>query len=111
MKLPVPLQETPDSKTAGKLKPADSEQPPQPAAAPSAGVGTSFIAVRDRYSIYYDRPIPSLDMPHALAFEVEDRKQTGRALYALVCKPEMPVRINFMRALKAQRAPECTTYG
>lgn len=75
----------------------------KPAAAPTpppTATGGSFITVRDRYSIYYDRPIPALDMPNALAFEVEDRKQPGRALYALVCKPEMLPRISVMRVLK-----------
>jgi hypothetical protein len=39
-------------------------------------------------------------MPNALAYEVADRKQEGRPLYALVCKPEMPARISVMRVLK-----------
>ena len=61
--------------------------------------------VRDRFTIYCDRPIPSLDMPNALAYEVADRKQEGRPLYALVCKPEMPIRISVMRALKGLEIP------
>ena len=76
--------------------------PPPPSAQPNAG---SFIMVRDRFTIYCDRPIPSLDMPNALAYEVADRKQEGRPLYALVCKPEMPIRISVMRVLKGLEIP------
>ncbi len=69
-----------------------------------AGGGT-FVVVRDRYTLYCDRPIPSLDMPNALAYEVTDRKQEGRPLYALVCNPEMPPRISLMRVLKGLELP------
>src|SRR5690348_11032469 len=67
---------------------------------PLPAVGGAFIVVRDRFTIYCDRHIPSLDMPNALAYEVADRKQEGRPLYALVCKPEMPARVSVMRVLK-----------
>lgn len=82
-------------KAAGKPKAADA--PPTPSG--------NFITVRDRYAIHYDRPISSLDMPSAQAFEVEDRKQPGRALYALVSKPEMITRISVMRVLKGNELP------
>jgi len=71
---------------------------------PSAAAG-SFIVVRDRYTIYCDRPIPALDMPNAQAFEVTDRKQEGRPLYALICKPEMLPRVSVMRVLKGLEIP------
>ena len=93
----VPLQPVPATPP-----PAAAPTPP-PAAAPMPGPqnGTgSFIVVRDRFTIYCDKAIPSLDMPNALAYEVVDRKQEGRPLYALVCKPEMPTRISVMRVLK-----------
>ena len=83
--------------------PPAPESPPAPAPAPSGG--GSFIVVRDRFTIFCDRPIPSLDMPNALAYEVADRKQEGRPLYALVCKPEMPARITVMRILKGLEIP------
>jgi hypothetical protein len=86
-----------------------SEQPasaPSPVPPPQAPLGAgSFIVVRDRFTIYCDRTIPSLDMPNALAYEVADRKQEGRPLYALVCKPEMPTRISVMRVLKGLEIP------
>ncbi|MBT7451370.1 MAG: hypothetical protein HN793_11120, partial [Rhodospirillaceae bacterium] len=95
--------EAPDKQADGTPAPVSTEEPAaQGATAPDpipAPVG-AFITVRDRYSIFYDRPVPSLDMPNALAFEVEDRKQPGRALYALISKPEMLARISVMRILK-----------
>ena len=102
---PEPAATESDS-SAGKSEGGDqagASAQPTPSAtkpAPVPGGGGSFIAVRDRYSIYYDRAIPALDMPNALAFEGEDRKQPGWALYALVCKPEMQPRISVMRVLK-----------
>ncbi|MBT6089884.1 MAG: protein kinase family protein [Rhodospirillaceae bacterium] len=95
--------EAPDKQADGTPAPVSTEEPAaQGATAPDpipAPVG-AFITVRDLYSIFYDRPVPSLDMPNALAFEVEDRKQPGRALYALISKPEMLARISVMRILK-----------
>jgi hypothetical protein len=93
----------PRSNAAGTPSaPADPQAalaPPPPPSRPTASAG-SFIVVRDRYTIYCDRPLPSLDMPNAQAFEVTDRKQEGRPLYALICKPEMLPRVSVMRTLK-----------
>ncbi len=86
------------SANTAKESPVTSE--PSPSA-----LGGNLITVRDRYSIFYDRPIPSLDMPNALAFEVEDRKQPGRELYALISKPEMLARVSVMRILKSNEIP------
>jgi hypothetical protein len=81
---------------------APQDAPPPAAAPPSPrpAASGSYIIVRDRYTIYCDRPLSSLDMPNAAAFEVTDRKQEGRPLYALICKPEMLPRVAAMRALK-----------
>ena len=107
---PEPVRPAPKPVLAGVPAadpPAADTTEPAPAAAPqpTPGSGGSFIVVRDRFTIFCDRPIPSLDMPNALAFEVADRKQEGRPLYALVCKPEMPARISVMRALKGLEIP------
>ncbi len=87
---------------ASAAAPAAAPSPPPPRPSPVAG---SFITVRDRYTIYCDRPVTSLDMPNALAYEVADRKQEGRPLFALVCNPEMPPRISVMRILKGIEIP------
>ena len=90
---------------AAAQPPAAAPAQPEPAPQPGPQNGGSFIVVRDRFTIYCDRPIASLDMPNALAYEVADKKQEGRPLYALVCKPEMPTRISVMRILKGLEIP------
>lgn len=80
--------------------PAGATPPPSPPPRMAPATAGSFIVVRDRFTIYCDKPIPSLDMPNAQAFEVSDRKQEGRPLYALVVKPEMLPRVSVMRVLK-----------
>jgi hypothetical protein len=86
---------------------AAAPPPPEPPPAASESprpVGVSIV-VRDRFTIFCERPIPALDMPNATAYEVADRKQEGRPLYALVVKPEMPPRISAMRILKGLEIP------
>src|SRR5262245_19817756 len=102
---PAPAAATPAAQPpaapAAAPAPAPAPAPPPPAQV----VSSSFIVVRDRFTIYCDKPIPSLDMPNATAYEVTDRKQEGRPLYALVVKPEMPPRISAMRVLKGLEIP------
>lgn len=98
----------PAPERAPQAAPPAAPAPPPPSretvVAPSSPSG-SYIIVRDRFTIFCDRPIPSLDMPNALAYEVADRKQEGRPLYALVCRPDMPARISVMRVLKGLEIP------
>ncbi len=91
----------PSAKEPEKAPAAESAPQPPP---PTPG-GGGYIVVRDRYTIYCDRHIPSLDMPSALAYEVTDKRQDGLPLYALVCKPEVPSRVSVMRVLKGLEIP------
>ncbi|KAF0224490.1 MAG: hypothetical protein FD176_1074 [Rhodospirillaceae bacterium] len=61
--------------------------------------------LRDRYTIRSNQPIPELSTPNAEAFVAEDKRDTNRQLYALICRPELPPRVNVMRALKGLQAP------
>lgn len=61
--------------------------------------------LRDRYTIRSNQPIPELSTPNAEAFVAEDRRDTNRQLYALICRPELPPRVNVMRALKGVQTP------
>ncbi len=56
--------------------------------------------LRDRYVIRSNQPLPDLSAPNADAFAAEDKRDSNRRLYALICKPELPPRVNVMRALK-----------
>jgi hypothetical protein len=62
------------------------------------------VVLKDRYDIDPSEPLPDLDMPQAKAFHCEDRRDAGRSLYALLCRPDMPVRVGAMRSLKGVKA-------
>ncbi|MGE3333337.1 MAG: protein kinase family protein [Rhodospirillaceae bacterium] len=98
---PAPEKAPPAAPSAAPTPPPPT---PETVGAPSSPSG-SYIIVRDRFTIFCDRPLPSLDMPNALAYEVADRKQEGRPLYALVCRPDMPPRVSVMRTLKGLEIP------
>jgi len=98
---PAPERAPPAAPPAASTPPTPT---PEPVVAPASPSG-SYIVVRDRFTIFCDRAIPSLDMPNALAYEVADRKQEGRPLYALVCRPDMPARVSVMRTLKGLEIP------
>jgi hypothetical protein len=100
------LRPAPESAPTDAPPAASAPPPPTPetVVVPSSPSGT-YIMVRDRFTIFCDRPLPSLDMPNALAYEVADRKQEGRPLYALVCRPDMPARVSVMRVLKGLEIP------
>ncbi|RAU20457.1 hypothetical protein CU669_18100 [Paramagnetospirillum kuznetsovii] len=61
--------------------------------------------LRDRYMIRSNHPIPELSTPGGEAFAAEDKRDANRALYALICKPELPPRVTVMRALKGVSSP------
>jgi len=79
---------------------ADEPAPAEPAR-PSGPPGT----LRDRYLIRSGQPLPELSIPSAEAFVAEDRRDPNRALFALICRPDMPARVNVMRALKGVATP------
>jgi hypothetical protein len=56
--------------------------------------------LRDRYTVRSNQPISDLSNTNAEAFVAEDKRDPNRQLFALVCKPELPPRVNMMRALK-----------
>jgi hypothetical protein len=64
--------------------------------------------LRDRYTIRSAQPLPELSTPSADAFVAEDKRDPGRQLFGLICKPELPPRVNVMRALKGVSSPGLT---
>ncbi|MDA8231898.1 MAG: hypothetical protein M0006_11225 [Magnetospirillum sp.] len=56
--------------------------------------------LRDRFIIRSNQPLAHLSAPNAEAFSAEDKRDPSRKLYALICRPELPPRVNVMRALK-----------
>ena len=57
------------------------------------------VLLRDRFQIDPATPLPDVD-GSTKAYAVNDRLETGRNLYALICTPGLPPRIDAMAALK-----------
>ena len=60
--------------------------------------------LRERYLIRSNQPLPDLSTPNAEAFVAEDKRDPKRALFALICRPDLPVRVNVMRAIKGMQS-------
>ncbi len=56
--------------------------------------------LREHFLINPDSPLEEYDSPSAKAFVVEDRRDLGRALFALICTPGLPPRTDVMAVLK-----------
>ena len=63
------------------------------------------VALRERYLVYPGAPVPECNNGEALAFQVQDRKDEDRQLFALVVRPGYPARIRVMRAIKDLDSP------
>jgi hypothetical protein len=74
------------------------------AGAAATGTGPT-VALKDRFEIFYQTPLPSLDTPNATAYAAEDKRQKGRALFALVVTGGMPARVQVMKHLRGVRTP------
>jgi len=88
----------PEALTAPELEPETDEETP----APQQQAAGAPVLLRDRYLIDPGSPIPNLDTPSAKAYEVEDRRDLGRKLFALVCTPGLPTRPGVMTSLKRE---------
>lgn len=98
---------TPESAPTGAPEGAAPGTPPGDAAAavaaptePAPVSGGPPVTLRNRYQLQPDTPLPELSTPSAEAYHVADTKEPNRALFALICQPAMPVRVNAMSAFK-----------
>lgn len=71
----------------------------QEVAAPAGPPGV----LRERYTIRSNQPLPDMSTPNAEAFVAEDKRDPKRQLFALICRPDLPVRVNVMRAIKGMQ--------
>ena len=83
----------PAPKTNGIPEP---ERTPAPAGADQHPPAT----LKNRYLIFPALPLANLDSPTATAYSVEDRREPGRQLFALVCTPGLPTRTKDMTELR-----------
>ena len=80
---------------------AEAEAAPQPE--PGLQAGPPGV-LRERYFVRSNQPLSDLSTPNADAFVTEDKRDPNRSLYALICRPELPARVNVMRALRGVSA-------
>lgn len=92
------MAETPIEGTSAAATPTATE----PAAAATRGAHGPVLLL-DRYQINADRPLPELSTPSASAFAVDDRRDIGRQLFALVCTPGLPLRHHAATALRGSQ--------
>ncbi len=104
--LPLDAEETGSDLPEGLAPPGNSDgsdgvSPPEPPPAqsmPAASHGA--VLLRDRYLVDSGKPLPEFDAPTAKAYAVEDRRDLGNQLLALVCTPGFPIRLSAIRLLK-----------
>lgn len=76
-----------------------TENKKQSAAALGASLGrNSFVTVKEKFRVYPDLPLPLLDMPNARAYQAEEVSAPDHKIFALVCRPDLPVRKDHIRA-------------
>jgi hypothetical protein len=57
------------------------------------------VVLDGHFDIDPGSPIPELSKPSANAFHAEDRRDPGRPLFALICVPGLPIRLDDIRTL------------
>ncbi|MDF1750359.1 MAG: hypothetical protein P1V34_15940 [Alphaproteobacteria bacterium] len=58
------------------------------------------IDVRDRYEIDSSKPLPILDSQPAVAYHCVHKRETKRSLYALICDPKLPPRLEAVGVIR-----------
>ena len=68
---------------------------------------TTSIVLNDRYDIHPSSPPAQSDSPSAHAFEAESLASEGVDVFALVCIPDLAVRIDVIKNLVGNTIPSC----
>lgn len=101
-----PPQAAPETTGATNGKSASTGIPiPERNTAPADAGNHPAATLKNRYLIFPSMPLVDLDTPTASAYAVEDRREPGRHLYALVCTPGLPTRARAMTELRNQILP------
>lgn len=56
--------------------------------------GGAVVSVKNRYDIEINSPLPNYDSAPAVAYKAVARRDGRRSLYALICDPKMPPRLD-----------------
>ncbi len=60
---------------------------------------SGVVSVKDRYDIKLDQPLPEYDNAPAVAYRAVPVRDSNRAMYALVCDPKVPPRLEMVPTL------------
>ena len=71
---------------------------PSASAEPYAMRKEDYTFVQNRYKVFPKIPMTAFDMPNAKAFQAEDAAEPGHKVFALVCRPDLPVRKDHIKA-------------
>ncbi len=63
------------------------------------------VVVKKRYRVMPGNPLAELDSPTAKAFEAEDQDDPRHSIFALVCIPNMPVRMTEIHKIVGKKIP------
>ena len=61
---------------------------------------TGSITVKDRYEVHSGKPLPMLDSQPAVAYTCNHLRDPTRKLFALVCDPKMPPRMDVVSIMR-----------
>ncbi len=75
---------------------------PERNTAPADAASHPAATLKNRFLIFPSMALTDLDTPTASAYSVEDRREPGRHLYALICTPGLPTRTRIMNELRNQ---------
>lgn len=56
--------------------------------------GGRYVDIRDRYQIDSEKPLPAFDSQPAVAYHCVHKRDSKRTLYALICDPKLPPRLD-----------------
>ena len=74
----------------------EAEEPQTPQEnSPQTSADMTYL-VKERFEIYYDQPLPHLNTNGATAYEVKDKINPQRQLFALICDNAYPPRLSML---------------
>lgn len=89
--------------TAQQTEKAEPNRPANGAAASFSDTKT-YTVVRDRFRVYPGRPMPLLDLPSAKAFAAVDMTTPDHKVFALVCRPDLPICVANLSVLRNMKS-------
>ena len=96
-------QDTTEAQDPAAAPPPQQEAPQQAAQAqpqPAKQQALPPVLLADRYNILPNAHLPDLSTPSAKAYHAEDKRNTERKLFALICPPHLGPRTGVMDVLK-----------